>query len=96
MAEQVPDSAPPPVFEDPGGWRRDQLREINYTPVGYLAAVGARCGARHDDAFLHAMELIDFFGTSRPIRATDASMLCRAMRGWAMRGWAGDARSALE
>jgi hypothetical protein len=96
MAEHVPNPALQPVFDDPEAWRRDQLRDINYTPVAYLAAVGAQCGAGYDDAFLHAMELIDFFGTSRPIRPADASMLCRAMRGWVMRGWAGDARHAMQ
>ena len=70
------------IFEDPNGWPRDHLRQLNMSPVGYLAAVGVRCGARYEDAFDYAMDLIGAFGTSRRIRPSDATQLCRDVKAW--------------
>ena len=73
----------PPAFDDPARWGRDELRELNRTPAGYLAAVGAWCGAPWPDSFNHALDLLEAFGTSRAIRRADATRLCTQMRTWA-------------
>ena len=73
----------PPDFDDPARWGRTELRELNHSPAGYLAAVGAWHGAPWPDSFNHALDLLESFGTSRAIRAADAARLCRQMRAWA-------------
>jgi len=72
-----------PAFDGREASARTELRAINQSPAIYLAGVGARCGAHWDDAFERALDLVDRFGTSRPIRPDDAAHLCGEMRDWA-------------
>ena len=74
-----------PAFDGREAIARDELRAINQSPAVYLAGVGARCGAHWHDAFERALDIVDRFGTSRPIRPDDAVRLCGEMRSWAAR-----------
>lgn len=72
-----------PAFDGREASARAELRAINQSPAIYLAGVGARCGAHWHDAFERALDIVDRFGTSRPIRPADATHLCGEMRDWA-------------
>lgn len=72
-----------PDFDGQEATAQAELRAINQSPAVYLAGVGARCGAYWNDAFERALDIVDRFGTSRPIRPDDATKLCGEMRNWA-------------